>query len=324
LDWPDSGNYKSVALRHFWEWWHSFYFQDDWKVSKKFTLNIGVRYEFDTPMREGLGSGRCTVGTPYDFNKCQDRIIGFDFNAKNPVSNTPGVITFPHTYYDYDLDNFMPRIGFAYSARGNTVVRGGFGTFYAYPLQWGLRGAPGDVRPDVATVGDFISPDNGLTAPYLMSTGMPAPALFTPALMNPGFGAVPIGQRTFLNPFFIDRKLENPYTIQYDLTIQHQMTNGVFFEVGWIATLGRHIYCAINPEQIRIQDVQRIAATGRTPTALDRPYPQFSGLSYGTWPFSSTYNGLILKAEKRYNRGLSFLSNYTFSHWIDNTSFQDV
>jgi hypothetical protein len=323
-DWPASGNYKYVSLRHFLSWWHSFYIQDDWKVTPKLTLNLGVRYEFDTPMTEGLSSGRCTIPAPYNWNKCQSRIIGIDLTAKNPVSGTPGVITFPTDYFNPSYTNFAPRLGFAYNILPNTVIRGGFGTFFSYFWQTGLRGAPGDVRPDVATVGDFATLDNGITAPYHMATGMPVPAPFDPSQLNAGFGSAPLGQRTILSPYAIDRNLKTPYSIEYNLNVQRQWANGLFLEVGGIATLARHIFGSENLEQIPIQQVQAIAATGATPTNVNRPFPQFTGLSYGTWPFSSHYAALVVKGEKRFSNGLSFLSNYTWSKWLTNMNYQTI
>jgi hypothetical protein len=234
------------------------------------------------------------------------------------------VITFPKDYFNPSYTNFAPRIGFAYNIRPNTVIRGGFGTFYSYFWQSGLRGAPGDVRPDVATVGDFATLDNGITAPFHMSTGMPVPAPFDPSQLNAGFGAAPVGQRTILSPYAIDRNLKTPYSIEYNLNVQRQWSNGLFIEVGGIATLGRHIFAGQNVEQIRISQVQAIAATGRTPASADRPYPQFTGLSYGTWPFSSHYTALLVKGEKRFSNGLSFLSNYTWSKWLNNTNYQTI
>lgn len=324
VDWPESGNYKSVAMRHFWQWWHSFYFQDDWRVSRNLTFNLGLRYEFDTAMREGLGSSRCTVGAPFDWNGCKDRIIGFNDQATNPVSGTPGVVTFPTSYYDTDWNNFQPRVGFAWNIAPNTVIRGGAGMFHSYPMQWGLRGAPGDVRPDVATVGDFISTDLGVTAPFRMSAGMPAPPPFSPDQLNPGFGAVPVGQSPRLALSYLDRNLSNPYGIQFDLNVQHQLNNGLFFELGWIANNGKHIFGGLNRNQMRIEDVQRVAAQGRNPTQADRPFPQFTGVTEQTWPFSSNYNAVVFKVEKRYAAGLTFISHYTFSKHLDDTGPQDI
>jgi hypothetical protein len=323
--WPDSGSYKYVSLRHFWSWWHSFYAQDDWKVNSKLTVNLGLRWEFDTPMREGLEKSRCTIPAPYNWNGCQSRIIGIDLTETNPVSGTPGVITFPTTYTNYDFKNFMPRLGFAYNVARNTVIRGGGGTFYSYPWQSGLRNAPGDVRPDVATVGDFASSNNDLTAPFTMASGMPAPAPFNPSQLNAGFGAAAPGQATFLSPYVIDRNLKTPYSIEYDLNVQHQWGNGLFLEVGGVATMGRHIFVqGIDLEQIPIQQVQAIAAaTGAPPTLADRPYPQFTDLTYGSWPFSSHYVALVVKAEKRYSNGLSFLSSYSLSKWLTDLSYQN-
>ena len=284
-------------------------------------------------MREGLNNSQCAkwYAAPYNWNKCQDRIIGTDLNAINPVSGTPGVITFPKTYYDPYNKALAPRLGFAYNIRSGTVIRGGWGMFYSYPIQWGLRGAPGDVRPDAATVGDFTSPDNGITAPFHMSTGMPSPAPFTPSLLNPGFGSAAIGQRTILSPSVIDRNLHTPYSVQWDLNVQHQFRNGLFIEVGGIGNHGHSIFNNLNLEQMRIQDVQRIAGTQfpvvapyRLPTNSDRPYPQFTGFSYGTWYGGSIYNALIIKVEKRYGNGLSFISNYTYSSYLDNVGPNDI
>jgi len=106
--------------------------------------------------------------------------------------------------------------------------------------------------------------------------------------------------------------------VQWDLNVQHQFRNGLFIEVGGIGNHGHSIFNNLNLEQMRIQDVQRIAGTQfpvvapyRLPTNSDRPYPQFTGFSYGTWYVGSIYNALIIKVEKRYDNRLSFISNYT-------------
>ncbi|MCL5744762.1 MAG: carboxypeptidase-like regulatory domain-containing protein [Acidobacteria bacterium] len=102
------------------------YFQDDWKIHPRLTLNLGLRYEINTPRRE-----------THDYQN------GFDFNRINPVSQTPGVVTFagvngwPATLWDTDTNNIAPRFGFAYRplAGSNTIVRGGLRGVLRPPLE---------------------------------------------------------------------------------------------------------------------------------------------------------------------------------------------
>src|SRR6185369_11882759 len=108
---------------------HSWYFagfaQDDWAVSRDLTLNIGIRWEMDTPL--------------LDTNR---RMNGFDRSAINPISGTPGIVKFagiggyPQHPYRFDSNNFGPRVGFAWKLPGakNAVIRGGYGIFFAHPF----------------------------------------------------------------------------------------------------------------------------------------------------------------------------------------------
>ncbi|NWF84169.1 MAG: TonB-dependent receptor [Bryobacteraceae bacterium] len=106
----------------------AFFAQDDWTVTKDLTLNFGIRWETDTPIKD-----------------YSNRMNGFDQTAINPVSGTPGVIKFMGvdgfrtTPYDTDYNNFGPRFGFAWKPGGDgkTVIRGGFGTFFAHPFDAG-------------------------------------------------------------------------------------------------------------------------------------------------------------------------------------------
>jgi outer membrane receptor protein involved in Fe transport len=103
-------------------WYYAAFVQDDWQAHKNLTLNIGLRWETDTPIRDA-----------------NNRMNSFDLHAINPVSGTPGVVKFaglngwPETPYAWDWNNFGPRFGFAWKPFGSTstVVRGGFGIFFA-------------------------------------------------------------------------------------------------------------------------------------------------------------------------------------------------
>ena len=113
----------STLDRH--SWYFSGFLKDDWSVARNLTMNLGVRWEIDTPM--------------VDANL---RMNGFDAAAINPVSGTPGVVRFagvngyPVRPYRFDGNNFGPRFGFAWRAPGasKVIYRGGYGIFFAHPL----------------------------------------------------------------------------------------------------------------------------------------------------------------------------------------------
>jgi hypothetical protein len=291
-----------VRLRSFKGWWYAPYIQDDWKINPNLTINLGLRYEIDTPLVEQKGNF----------------VNGFDRYAINPVSGTPGTLTYPDNLWDTDKTNFMPRIGFAYNPKGGkTVFRGGFGTFMNYPVQWGVRGAPGLARPDAATNMNFATIDGGVTPPFVFSQGLPQRTKFDPSQLNPGLGAVPVGQRTILAPNFMDRAQTQSYNIHVNFNIEHQLSNGVFFELGYLGNFGHHLQTGLQLNQI---DPLILTATTANQQRF-RPYPQFTGVQEDNAPIgNSNYHAMLFKAEKRFAHGLSFVSNFTWSKWLDDLS----
>ena len=135
------------------------FFQDDWKVSSKLTLNIGLRWEIDYPRWES-----------------NNRQSGFDLYAVNPVSNTPGVINFAGIdgvgkySHDFDPNNFGPRFGFAWMARKGLVIRGGYGIFYNGAYQVSVNNP---LSQGFSANGSFSSPDGGYTPAFLFKNGLP-------------------------------------------------------------------------------------------------------------------------------------------------------
>jgi outer membrane receptor protein involved in Fe transport len=105
------------------EWYYNAFLQDDWKVTPKLTINLGVRWDVDAPVYEDNDNGN-----------------GFDPYKINPVSGTPGVVTFlgqsgnPSSFYDTNYRRFGPRFGFAYRVSDKTVLRGGYGIFNTSPI----------------------------------------------------------------------------------------------------------------------------------------------------------------------------------------------
>jgi len=311
VDWPASWNATAFATIHAWTWWHAPYVQDDGRVTHNLTLNLGLRYEIDTPVQEGMGSN-CDLQAPYNWNHCKNRLQEFDPVPINPVSATPGVSTFPKQAWNIDTTTFAPRFGLAYNLKGSsTVVRGGFGMFHYYPYEgWGARNFAGS-RPDLAIVIQANTPNNGITAPFHLAS-LPTFPAFDPSQINPGAYATAPGVPGRVGTTYMDPHYNKPYSIQWNLNIQHQLHNGLFLELGYIGNNGRHLFSGVPLNQVPIS--QASAAV----TQLSRPFPQYTGITAMQTRYSSDYNALIAKVEKRYSNGLAFVSSYTWSKTLDN------
>jgi hypothetical protein len=282
----------------------AFFVQDDWKVTRNLTLNLGLRWEAHTPR--------------FDAN---DRINGFDRDKINPVSNTPGIVTFANrdgysrSLYNGDYNNFMPRFGFAWKVPflSRTVVRGGYGVFFGPPLPGSNNTSAG-----FETSGSFSSPDNSLTPAFLLRDGFPSTS--RPQLW-PGYGAVPVGQPVRFAPEFLEPNRRIGYSQQWNFVIQRELGWLAVVEVSYVGNVGHKL----PGPSVSINQVHP-SQMGPGNAQIRRPFPQFGNVTTVT-PFigNSSYHGVNVKVEKRFSDGLNFLGNYTFSKFIDDvTSNQEV
>ncbi len=276
-----------------------FFIQDDWKVTPKLTLNMGLRWEVDTPRWEK-----------------SSRQSGFDLNATNPVSGLPGVVTFSgldgrNRYaHDFDLNNFGPRFGFAYRATNSFVIRGGYGINYngAY-----ARAVPFTMFNGFAVTGSFSSPDGGqFTKAFQFSDGIPA---IQREELTPAFGAVEFGQRPRLAPDYIQPDQVNGYAQQWNLTLQKQAMGDVLFEAAYVANVAHKL----GGQNVNINMIPLVDGRGPARQSQQlRPFPHFGNVFLETPPWgNSTYHSLNAKVEKRFSGGLNFLANYTWAKFID-------
>jgi len=277
------------------------YLQDDWTVVPGLTLNLGVRWEFDSPMRDVNG-----------------RFNGFDPTAINPVSGTPGVVRFGgrngyrDSMWDPDYNNFGPRIGFAWKPGRlpSTVIRGGYGVFFAHPFD---RGVPNAASLGFEKALNLVVLGNVETVPYTLTNNLPQVDPKAPVL-DDRYGAVRVGSPATNAITFFETNRRTGYSQQFSLRIQQELWGGTLFEAAYIANLSKKLPSSNLPiNQIRPELMQ--AGSGQA----QRPFPQFSNVSIVAPNIGvSNYHALGLRAEKRFSKGFNILATYTFSKFLDN------
>jgi len=283
--------------------------QDNYKVSSRLTLNLGARWELETPRR--------------DANGIQS---GFNPTAINPVSNTPGIITFDGVngvsqYANrYDWNNVSPRFGFAYRLSNNWAIRGGFGMFY--DPEYGTISTSRILTTGFGTNATFTSPDGGYTPAFLLYQGMPAAA---PITQTPSYGAVPVGGKPTTSPDFVAWDHATPYSLQWNFAIQRELKHGIVLESSYVANMGHKIagnQVDINQIPLTCDNTGCHGPAKQSQTL--RPYPQFSHVyeEANSWG-NSSYHAFNAKIEKKFSKGMTFMANYTFSKFLDDVAGGD-
>jgi hypothetical protein len=305
------------------------YFQDDWRVNDRLTLNMGLRWDTDRPLTERF-----------------DRTSWFDYNASPPIQ-VPGValkggLVFanrngsPRGNKDPDNNNFAPRFGFAFKATQKLVLRSGFGIFFSPTTGIGpSTGSTGALSFNAVTnITSTI--DGGRTGYTTLSN--PFPDGFNKP-ENGGLGLVTLLGQSINAQSRFDRV---PYTAQWNFDIQYALPGEMVMDVAYAGNAGVKLLAQAQLNQVPdrflslgddlIRSVTNpffgiIPATSslgqRTTTAgqLLRPYPHLTGLQQ-TWGSlaHSSYHSLQAKFRKRYRNGLQLLGAYTWSKLIDDFS----
>jgi len=276
--------------------------QDDWRLTRTLSLNIGLRWDVDQPRWEEAGN----------------RQNSFDRSALNPVSGTPGIVTFSggnglsKYAHNYDWNNLGPRFGFAWHFRGKWVIRGGGAVVYNPQYD---AATPMVASLGFSSRGDFVSPDNGLTPALLLRNGLPSLPVRSEENLSAGFGAVRVGQSpTTAVEFFEPNGRQNGYLEQFNLNIQRQLGTNFLVAAGYLGTLGHHLSGSF----ARTINQVPPELMGPGNAQLRRPFPQFSDVRVIAADIgNSNYHGFNLHVEQRYTRGLTFQANYTWSRSID-------
>ncbi|HEX4808140.1 MAG TPA: carboxypeptidase-like regulatory domain-containing protein [Bryobacteraceae bacterium] len=306
------------------------YLQDDFKVNRKLTLNLGLRYDI-----------------PWTRKIKNNIFSSFQPDFPNPgAGNIPGALVFAGKgsincnctrFSDTRFNLFQPRFGFAYGLNDSTVIRGGVGVFEGSAgdvLENGTRNAFTDgfnANPS------FSSPDGGITPAFYIDNGFPQ----------------------FPRPPFLDPTLDNgsninylaradgtpPRVIYWNLDVQRRLPGNFLLDIGYVANSARHISGALanpnqlNPESLSLGNIlnqQFTPAIGQQYN-VPLPYPGFTGtVAQALRPFpqylsinqpmqtsgKSHYNSLQVKMQRQFSSGLSVLLSYTYANLMTTSESQ--
>ncbi|MGB0081019.1 MAG: hypothetical protein WBP90_05775, partial [Terracidiphilus sp.] len=324
-----SGSISSYVVNHYVHQYIGAFVQDDWKMTQKFTLNLGLRYEFFTPKLEqsdqwanfvqetetmtsngGTGTAKLLIPASQSGLKLDPNL-----QALLTADNVSVVYDSNRHLVDYPKMNWSPRIGGAYQIDNKTVIRMGFGVFMGgfepgggsaltqnppYYMTANLASLP------ACTQGTYCGSqyafnntlENGFGG-FLASGGIEHFATF-PNIQQAGTGPNPT--------------MHMPYTMNYNLSVQRAFWEGTTATVNYVGSVGRHLVTLYNnPDQPLAVTIGGESGNGFT------PFPHFAGSQWMGWTGRSSYNSLQATVQKHYGHGLSFLGTYTWAHAFDNT-----
>lgn len=309
---PDGGSITNLHNVDYLRPVYAFYGEDDIKLTPKLTLNLGLRYELFLTVKEKFNN----QGT-YDLSKqilFVPKGVQSQFAQLTPTiaALVPLSATASRGLINPDLNNFAPRIGFAYSITPRLILRSGFGIFYG-----GEENGP------------YSNPSQGFNPPFFVTQAFNQPCGFSDAnpasvndctipglrFLSQGFPASSLTDPNTPQLFTLDPNLRTPYVTQWHLSTQYQLPSDTLFEVSYAGSKGTKLYAFLNGNQADPSAVPGADFASR------RPIPTIdSAISLFNSSANSEYNALQVRTEKRFSKGLSFLAAYTWSHSLDEAS----
>jgi outer membrane receptor protein involved in Fe transport len=268
------------------------YIQDDWRVTSRLTLNLGVRYDINSPFKERDNKfanfspeigGFVVAGSPGHINPAANfaRFPGVPFKTAQELG-------YPAALTDGDYNNVAPRVGFAYSPFNSLAIRGGFGIFYDTGLLGGRFGILG-FNPPFTGLGLFLNFDP--------STPIPAQQALVTSSANVVLGQGP--QKNF----------PNAYLEEWNLSVEKQLGSTFVVEAAYVGSRGIKLDGTLFPNQ---------PSASPDPLLPRERWPILGvDLEIASPAFDSWYHSLILRGEKRYSHGLVLSGSYTYSKSLD-------
>ena len=284
------------------QWRIAGYFQDDFKATRRLTLNLGIRYEYDQPWYEQNNKTA---------NVLPDNVV--EYAGQVPVGAAPGSIVCPtHACYDANYKQIMPRVGFAYQASNRLVVRGGYGAtsfFEGYSFNQRLTSSP----PFSLAI------NSNAPVPTNTSGG-------TPFTVEQGFGGQQFGINNSLYSVW-PQNVQPAYVHQFTLVTEYALTNELSLGVGYHGQDGHHLADYRNGNQLTAQQAQDLngnCGAAVIPAVDQTPYYNLVGECGSILITESqarmTYNSGQLTLRQRTHHGLEYTLNYTYAKSLTNSS----
>jgi hypothetical protein len=323
LGMPASGTATYVSSREFSERDHSVFVQDDWKATRKLTLNLGLRWEYQGPFTD-----RYNEMTNFEPSvPAGIQVPGFGLTGALVF---PGVNGLPRGVVDASRKHFGPRLGFAYQALSKLVMRGAYGITYV-PEKGILAPAStgfGSTTSMNTSLDNGLTPYNTIDNPFPDGLVLPTGSSLG---LKTGLGTSIAGQLRHVLPGYVQ---------QWNFTLQYSPWANWLFETAYLGNKGTHLQTlqGFNLDQIAPQYLTLgnalndripnpfygLIASGPLSTQtvarqqLLLPYPQYVGVS-GGWTYNgdSIYHALALKVDKRFSNGFTVLASYTITKLID-------
>jgi hypothetical protein len=280
------------------------FFQDDWRVAPKLTLNLGLRWSFVSPIKEANGL-----------------LGGFDPVKGLVQQGQPGF----DTIFKPDYKNFSPRAGFAWDISGNgtTVLRGGAGVVYSFysPAQW-MQSSPqsfsGGAFSLVPTGACSVAVAPGTPCPQTfggtITTGnavIPGSFLNWDGVVFPKGAQFSCTKAAPCSVVTVDPNLKYPYIVNWNFGIQHAFTNNLSLDLSYVGNHGDRLSGRRDLNQVD-------PVTGALPYGAKFPYLHF--IDQTSNYVRSNYNSLQATLTQRFARGVAFKAGYTYGHGLDNGS----
>ncbi len=305
-------------------WDNAVYFQDDWRVNQKLTLNLGLRWEHFQPYQDvggyqasynmtgasslntttGYGTGQAQYQIPSEAKSYAAPIMAqYGFTTVLSKDNIALVYTGDPHIVQSQKTNFAPRIGVSYSPDAKTTFRAGFGIFYG-----GLE-----------SIGYY--PNLGENYPFQYATNFPSASCGANNCPTDGI-TIANGFATIVANGFAsdvedlslrgsDPTAKTPYTEDFNMSIERGIGNDIAATVSYVGDVSRHMQVFPDPNN-------PLAFENPNNSLQNvRPLPDFSGTQYTAYAGMSDYHSLQGKLEKRFSRGYNLLATYTWSHSLD-------
>ena len=329
------------------------YVQDDWKLTSRLTLNLGLRYDYDGPSSERFN--RSVRNFDFATASPVDATARANY-AKSPIPEAPvstfrsvggllfaGVGGNPRSLWARDANNFAPRAGLAWTPTSDWVVRAGYGLYYD---QLGVSRRDVNLTGFSTTNALTASPDNGIS--FIASLANPFPGGLRQPLGASGGLMTNVGQGVS----FFDPAPVNPYVQRWSLSVQRSLPARTLLELSYVGnratklTVSRQLnpvpeqYLSRSP--VRDQPVidflsarvsnpyypllpgTGLAANQIARSQLLRPYPHFTGLTTALPAGSSWYHAMQLRVEKRFAQGYTFQVSYTWSKLMQASDYRNA